>query len=300
MTTDSGRKSRLQEIPAAVDLVKDGMTVAIGGFINSNHPMAIIRELIRQGKKDLVVVGAASAGLELDLMIAAGCVRQVVTPYVGAEGLAGIGPAFRAAAQAGEIDVYELDEALHYAALRASAQRLPFNPWRAGIGTSLPEVNPDLKVFTDPIDGQMLIAVPARQIDVCFVHANGSDEYGNVQHLGTRYGDVALAAASDMVVASVERIIPNEAVRANPAATSIAGADVVVRAQFGAHPFSADGHYATDRAHLELYLAAAVAWQRSKSDDLKRYLDKYVYGAADHVEYLEQIGFRALLGLHEY
>src|SRR5437764_386106 len=128
------RQSRIIELDAALDHVRPGMTVAIGGFINSSHPMLVVRGLIRRGLKDLVIVGAASSGLEVDMLIAAGCARRVVAPYVGGETLAPIGPAFRAAAERGLVEVYELDEAMYYAALRAAAQRVPFNPWRSGVG----------------------------------------------------------------------------------------------------------------------------------------------------------------------
>src|SRR5687768_7083044 len=106
--TATVRQSRIVVLDAALDHVRDGMTVAIGGFINSSHPMLVVRGLIRRGFRDLVVVGAASSGLEIDLLIAAGCVRRVVAPYVGAEGLAAIGPAFRTSVERGLLDVYEL------------------------------------------------------------------------------------------------------------------------------------------------------------------------------------------------
>ena len=66
------RKSKVIDLDAVMSNVKDGMTVAIGGFINSSHPMIIVREIIRRGLKDLTIVGAASSGLEIDLLIAAG------------------------------------------------------------------------------------------------------------------------------------------------------------------------------------------------------------------------------------
>ncbi|WP_141005537.1 CoA transferase subunit A [Nocardioides humi] len=276
------------------------MTVGIGGFINSGHPMTLVRQLITDGKRDLVVVGAASSGLEVDLLIAAGCVAKVVSPYVGAEGFAGIGPAFRKAAQDGSIETFELDEAHFYAGLRASAQRLPFNPWRAGVGTSIPVVNPAIKEFRDPINDELLLAVPAIDIDVCLLHAATSDEFGNVQHNGTRYGDTAMSAASDKTFVSVERICSTEQVRANPLATSIAGADGVVRAPFGAHPFSADGFYVPDADHIKTYLVAADTWLRTDDrEPLEEYLDRYVRGVV-HADYLDRIGHPALLGLNEF
>ena len=295
------RASRIIEAQAALDAVADGMTVAIGGFINSGHPMTLVRGLIRERKKDLRIVGAASAGLEVDMLIAAGVAREVVTPYVGAEVLSGIGPAFRKIGQDGSVSIFELDEAHFYAGLRAASQRLPFNPWRAGVGTDYPRVNPALKEFRDPINNELLIAVPAINIDVAFLHAAASDQYGNVQHLGTRYGDVALYGASDKTFVSVERIISSEQVRANPLATSIPGAAGVIRAPYGAHPFSADGSYVPDAKHLRMYLDAATAWL--KTDDraaLDEYFDVYVHQPASHAEYLDLIGSSRLLSLSEF
>lgn len=299
--TASTRMSRMIDAASAAAHVQDGMTVGIGGFINSGHPMVLVRQLIRDGRRDLTVVGAASAGLELDLLIAAGCVKRVVTPYVGAEGLASIGPAFRTSAQAGTIEVFELDEAQFYAGLRASAQRLPFNPWRAGVGTSYPEINPALKLFRDPIKGELLLAIPAIEIDVCFLHASISDQYGNVQHEGTRYGDTAMHAASDKTFVSVERVVSSEKIRANPLATSIPGATGIVRARFGSHPFSADAHYAPDVTHIREYVEAASDWLKTgKRTALDAYLDRYVMSAPTHAEYLDRVGVERLLSLDEY
>jgi glutaconate CoA-transferase, subunit A len=301
LTSSPSRHRRIIDERVATATVEDGMTVAIGGFINSGHPMSLVRQMIRDGRRNLTVVGAASAGLEIDLLIAAGVVSRVITPYVGAEGLVSIGPAFRCAAQSGALDVFELDEALYYAGLRASAQRLPFNPWRAGLGTSLLEVNPALRVFEDPIRGEPLVAVPAIEIDVCFVHAAIADAFGNVQHSGTAYGDVAIAAASHSTYASVEKIVSSEQIRSAPAATTIDDANGVIRAPFGAHPFSADGFYRPDEAHLRHYIEAAEDWLKTGSrKSLEQYLNRFVLEPRDHVEYLERIGIRQLVGLNEF
>jgi glutaconate CoA-transferase subunit A len=281
--------------------VRDGMTVAVGGFINAGHPMSLVRALIRAGVKDLTLVGAASAGLDVDLLIGAGVVRRLITPYVGAEGLAPIGPAFRAAAQLGLIDVFEIDEAMYYAGLRAAAQMLPFNPWRAGVGTSYPEVNPWLVEFTDPIKGEPLLAVPAIDIDVALLHAAVSDVYGNVRHNGHGYGDRALAAAADVTIVSVEQLVSTERIRADPLATTVAGATHVVRAPYGAHPFGSDGYYPPDREAITDYVHAAGEWQRhGDRKALDAFIDEYVLSPRDGVEYLERIGMRQLLALSEY
>jgi glutaconate CoA-transferase subunit A len=286
---------------AAVDLVKDGATISIGGFINSSHPMQIVRELIRRRVRDLTVVGAASSGLELDMLIAAGCAHKVIAPYVGAEKYAAVAPAFRAAAQAGEIEVWELDEALYYAGLRAASQRVPFNPWLAGVGTSFPEVNQDLKVFEDPIEGKLLLAVPAINIDVAFVHAAVSDTNGNVQYVGHGYGDRAHYYAAAATIAQVERVVSEDEIRRAPERTALPGVHGVVRAPYGAHPFASPGHYREDANHLREYVAAATAWLKANDrSPLEEYFEQYIYGASDDAGYLERVGIRTLLQLWEY
>jgi len=79
------RKEVVKSIEEAVALIKDGQMVAVGGFGADNHPMAIVREMIRTKKKNLTIVASATAGLEIDLLIGAGCVKKLYAPYVGQE-----------------------------------------------------------------------------------------------------------------------------------------------------------------------------------------------------------------------
>src|SRR5690606_26687812 len=104
------RTEKTASVAQAADLVRDGMTIALGGFINSGHPMPVVRELIRRRRKDLTVVGPASGGLDLDLLVAGGCVRKLVSCYFGAETLAPISPMIKRAAERGEIEIFECDE----------------------------------------------------------------------------------------------------------------------------------------------------------------------------------------------
>src|SRR3977135_1265630 len=207
----------------AAGWIRDGMTISVGGFLNSSHPMPIIRAIIRNGIKNLTVVGAASAGLETDLLIGAGCVKTVIAPMISGENLAPIGPSFRACAQGGEIEVVEPDEHMYYQGLRAASALMPSLPWRGGIGTYYAKLNPRLKEFDDPITGERLLAIPAIDIDVALIHAGAADPYGNVQHVGTGFGDRAHHRAADQTIVTVDKVIQKEEGRANPYRTAIAG-----------------------------------------------------------------------------
>jgi glutaconate CoA-transferase subunit A len=295
------RRDKIITEEEAAAFLSNGMTLGLGGFINCSHPMPIVRAIIRRGIKDLTIVGPASSGLDLDLLVGAGCVKKIVSSYFGAETITPISPMIKYAAEQGELDIFECDEGMYYAGLRAGAQRLPFMPTRAGVGTSYPEVNPELKVFSDPIKNETLIAVPAIRPEVVFLYAGYSDPYGNVQHVGTSYGDRALYRAADKTIVFAEKLVSNEAIRKEPLKTSIPMADGIVRSPFGAHPFSSPGFYLVDKEHLREYLAVTRAY--TKEGDRKpfeQYLQKYIYEPLNQLEYLELIGIKRLLSLYEF
>ncbi len=288
------RTSHVIDEVKAAGRIEDGMTVAIG----SPAPMALVRQIIRRGLKDLTVV---DVGLSLDMLIAAGCVRKVVSYYAGGGFGVPVAPAFRRAAERGEIEVWECEEGILTSGLQAAAQGLPFLPWRGGVGTSLPEVNPDLKVFSDPIRDETLLAVPPIKPDVTLLHAAVSDAYGNVQHVGgPGWIDLFMQRAADHTIVQVEKVVANEEIRKDPWATTIAGADAIVRVPYGAHPFYSRGYYIQDNAHLKGYLDASTAAAKGDPEALRAYFARYCREPATHADYLEQIGIRRLLELHEY
>jgi glutaconate CoA-transferase subunit A len=293
---DAGeRRQRIISEVEAAGWIQDGMTIAVG----SPAPMALLRQLIRRGVKGLTVI---DSGLSLDLLIAAGCVRKAVSYYAGGGFGVPVAPSFRRAAERGEIEVWECEEGILTTGLQAAAQSLPFLPWRGGVGTSLPEVNTNLKVFRDPVRGETLIAVPPLKPDVTLLHAATADAYGNVQHLGgPGWIDLFLYRAADRTIVQVEKVVSNEEIRANPWATTIAGAEAVVRAPYGAHPFYSRGFYIQDNAHLRLYVeAATTAAQENHPEALAHYLSHYCREPVTHGDYLERIGIKKLLELYEY
>lgn len=289
------RESRLRDEEQAAALIESGMTIAIG----EPTPMAMVRQIVRRGLRDLTVIGS---GLALDLLIAAGCVRKTIAYYAGGGFGVPVAPSFRRAAERGDIEVWECEEGLLTSGLEAAGKGLPFLPWRGGVGTSLPEVNPDLKVIEDPIAGETLIAVPAIRPDVAILHAAQADEHGNVQHHGgPGWIDLFYQRAATTCIVQVERIVPNELIRANPWATTIGRSDVVLRMPWGAHPWYSRGHYVQDSAFLADYVAvASAAAEGGDRAALEQWLNTWCREPAIHPDYLERVGLKRLLALHEY
>jgi glutaconate CoA-transferase subunit A len=299
MVDQPTRKKVVATEEEAASRIENGMTIALGGFSVVNHPMPIVRQIIRKGIRHLTVVGAATGGLDIDLLLGADCIDKLIAPYVGGEIYAPIGNCFRKSIENGEVELWECSEYILYARLQAQAMGLGFMAWRGGLGSSVPDLNPDLKEFKDPIHGETYLAVPALEIDWAIIHVGIADEYGNGQHLGACFGDRLMAQAANRVMLVTERIVPNSVIRRNPYSTSVPYADIVVEAPFGSHPFAAHGCYEEDIRHIEEYVSATEALRKGNHDPFKAYLEKYVYGPADHYEYLQLTGLRKLFGLQK-
>jgi glutaconate CoA-transferase, subunit A len=162
-----------------------------------------------------------------------------------------------------QVELWESSEYILYAGLQAKAMGQEFFAWHGGVGSSIVDLNPDLKVFTSPLgDGKEYVAVPAISPDWAFLHVGWADRYGNGQHPGARFGDRIMARAADRVALTVERLVPNARIRANPVMTSVPYADAVVVAPFGSHPYASHGFYAEDAEHIEAYLRATSGFRR--------------------------------------
>lgn len=289
-----GPPRRREVVTSAADVVArvpDGATVAIGGFVTANHPMPLVRELIRQGRRDLTIVGSATAGLEIDLLLGAGVARKLIAPYCGAELYSPVGSCFRAMVESGRVELWESSEYILYAGLQARAMGQEFFAWRGGIGSSIPGLNPDLKVFPSPFgDGKEYIAVPAIPVDWAFLHVGAADKYGNGQHPGARFGDRIMARAADRIALTTERVVPNADIRRSPLMTSVPYADAVVEAPYGSHPYASHGFYAEDAEHIGQYVTATAAFRKGDRTGLDAYLEQYVTGPASHDAYLDTVG----------
>ena len=293
------RRSVLRSLSDAADLLVDGSTIAVGGFSVANHPMPLVREIIRREFHDLTIVGSATAGLEVDLLIGAGTIDKLICPYVGAEMYAPVAPCFRAAVEQKTIELYECSEYTLYAGLEARARGFGFMPWKGGVGTSLPDLNPQYRVFRDPIENEEYLAIPPISADWALIHVGIADEFGNGQHLGPRFSDRLLARAADRVMLVAERIVPNEVIRRNPDRTSIPYADVVIEAPYSSHPFAAHGLYGEDSEAIEEYVNVGEALRKGDREAFDAYLDEWVRGVPSHEAYLEKVGVAKLLQLEK-
>jgi glutaconate CoA-transferase, subunit A len=72
-------KEKLMSLEKAADLVADGCLLGMTNSAVENSPMGFLRELVRQGKKNLRVATLPVGGLNADLLIGAGVVAEYET-----------------------------------------------------------------------------------------------------------------------------------------------------------------------------------------------------------------------------
>jgi glutaconate CoA-transferase, subunit A len=274
---------------AAVRGIRDGACVGVGGSVNTGHPMALVRALIRSGARDLTIAGLTS-GLDLDLLVAAGAVSRLSAAYVGAEDIVGLPPAIRWAAEEGRLDVWECEEGVHLASLRARCLRQPYATWPGGVGTSVVD-HPLVEQAVDEATGRAYLKVRPLEVDVALVWAEAADENGNLLLFGPDLGDPDLLNAADVRIVQVERVVPTRVLTRHPDRVVPWSADVIVPAPLSTHPFSSTS-LRVDDEWLLLY-AGAVTKARKDDDPaaLEAFIDDWIRSPGDEDAYFEKVGF---------
>jgi len=281
----SSPRDKRMTIDEVVSELKDGMTIGIGGWGPRRKPMALVRAILRSDLKDLTVV--SYGGADVGLLCDAGKVRRLVYGFVSLDTVP-LEPLFARARQEGTIpEVVELDEGMFQTGLRAAAQRLPFLPMRAGLGSDVLTHNPHIRTVTSPYaDAEELVAVPALPLDVALVHLNRADVHGNATYLGPDpYFDDLFCMAAERAYVSVERVVDTAGLtvvapvqRLLLSRMMVSG---VVEAPNGAHFTTCTPDYERDEEFLRHYADSArdpEAWSAFQERFLSG--DEVAYQAA--------------------
>ena len=252
------KRMSLEEV---VGQLESGMTIGIGGWGPRRKPMALVRAILRSDLTDLHLV--SWGGADVGLLARAGKVRRLTYAFVSLDTIP-LEPNFQRARQNGTIpEVVELDEGMFQTGLRAAAQRLPFLPMRAGLGSDVLVNNPWIRTVDSPYDdGERLVAVPALPLDVALVHLNRADRHGNATYLGPDpYFDDLFAMAAERTYLSVEQVVDTAGLTVDTPVQRLLlsrmHVDGVVETPNGAHFTTCTPDYERDEAFQRAYAAAA-------------------------------------------
>lgn len=266
----------------AVAQLRSGMTIGIAGWGSRRKPMAFVRAILRSDVTDLTVV--TYGGPDLGLLCSAGKVKRAYYGFVSLDSPPFYDPWFAKARTSGAIVAREMDEGMLRCGLQAAAQRLPFLPIRAGLGSSVLDFwEGELQTVTSPYltEGahETLLAMPALRLDAAFAHLNLGDRSGNAAYTGIDpYFDDLFLMAAEKRFLSVERLVSTEElVAAVPPQALLVNrmmVDGVVEAPGGAHFTTAAPDYGRDEKFQRHYAEAA-----SSDESWAQFVATYLSGS---------------------
>jgi len=280
------RDKRMSVNEAITRFVHDGDFIAFGGFGHIRVPMALVYEIVRQRKQNLVMAGKTAVH-DIDILIGAGCVNKVEVAYAFGHEMRGLSPAGRRAVEAGQCKVVaEISNAAYQWRFLAGMMGIPFIPSRNMLGTDTWTYSA-CKVVEDPWSGKPVCLIPAAYPDVAMFHVPRCDKYGNAQIEGIIVEDFELARAARRVIVTAEEVVDEEVIRAEPHRTVIPFylVDAVCEVPYGAHPTQMPYLYFFDEEHIGEWLSLAETLE-----GMEAYFQKYVFGVQDFEEYLERVG----------
>jgi len=278
----------MTEQEAISKFVYDGCYIGTELYGTVRCPMSLVREVIRQGYKDLRVCGQGVT--ELDLWLAAGIVKKLDITYIGLE-VYGTSAALRRAVESGQVETcVEWSNASISWRMKAAAMGVPFLPTRSMLGTDMLKYSA-AKVVRDPFTGMKVALLPALILDVALIHVHQADRYGNCRIEGISGFALEMSRACKRLIISAEEIIPTEEIRKYPDRTVIPYylVDAVVHAPFGSHAGEMAYLYGRDEPGIKEWVDMSKT-----AEGARDYLDRYVYGLNNHAEYLALIGEKRL------
>jgi len=271
--------------------VPDGSSVAYGA-IAGREPMAVSYEIVRQRKKNLILVTDTMIEAA-EILIAGGCLKKLECAYIWI-GVVGSGHNYRRAMEEGIPHYLETEEYSNYGCsmrFMAGALGLPYLPIKSLLGSDIITYNPRIKVVDDPYGSGPLALVPAANPDVAFIHVQRADEDGNAQIWGMLGNDDNIARAARQVVITCEEIIPTSEIRKIPNMTAIPSycVSAVVELPFGCHPLPVSGYYWMDIPFRREIVAASMT-----REGIVSWMDEWIFGIRNHEEYKRKVGLERL------
>jgi 3-oxoadipate CoA-transferase, alpha subunit len=187
----------VRSMAEAMEGIKDGSTVLLGGFATIGEPRALLEGLVEQGAKDLTII-ANTAGRPddgLSRLIALGRVRKVMATFARRSSSL----AFHALRDQGKIEFELLPQGTLAEGLHAAGSGVPAYYTATGVGTQVAE-GKEHREF----NGRTFILERALPGDVGLVEAWQADRWGNLTYrsVGRNFNPlVAMAAALTIVQA---------------------------------------------------------------------------------------------------
>jgi acetate CoA/acetoacetate CoA-transferase alpha subunit len=184
----------------AVEMIPEGASIMVGGFMGVGSPHRLIDELVRQNKRNLTIYcnDAGRPGLGVAKLVDAKLVKKLIATHIG------LNPEAQRQMVAGEMEVELIPQGTFAEQIRAGGYGLGGILTATGIGTVVAEGKRTVEV-----DGKMYLLEKPLRADFALVGAHRADYRGNLEYLLTaRNFNMVMAMAADKVIAEPHQIVP--------------------------------------------------------------------------------------------
>jgi acetate CoA/acetoacetate CoA-transferase alpha subunit len=191
---------RTISVQAAVELIPDGASVMIGGFMGVGTPERLVDELVRQKKRDLTVIANDNAlpGTGIGKLVTAGVMRKTIASHIG------LNPETQKKMLAGALEVELVPQGTLIERIRAAGYGLGGVLTPTGVGTVVEEGKQRIE-----LDGKPYLLETALRADFALVQAMLADYLGNLSYaLTARNFNPVIAMAAGTVIVDAEHIVP--------------------------------------------------------------------------------------------
>lgn len=183
----------------ALDTIRDGMTLMIGGFLACGSPCALIEGLLEKNVKDLTIIANDTSFVDRGIgkLVVNGQVKHVIVSHIGTNKETG------RLMNAGDLEVTLVPQGTLAEQIRAGGAGLGGVLTPIGIGTPVAEGKDHLI-----IDGKTYLLEKALRADVALIYGSKVDEKGNVYyHEATRNFNSLMATAAAYVVVEAKELV---------------------------------------------------------------------------------------------
>ena len=180
-------------------VIKDGQTIAVGGFGLCGIPEALIEALRDSGVKDLTCISnnAGVDGFGLGLLLETRQVKKMIASYVGEN------KEFERQFLSGELEVELTPQGTLAEKLRAGGAGIPAFFTATGVGTQIAEDKEERE-----FDGRQYILERSLVADVALIKAQKADKAGNLMFNKTaRNFNPDVATAGKVTIVEVEQLV---------------------------------------------------------------------------------------------
>lgn len=191
--------NKVVTLEEALNHIKDGMTIAVGGFLGCGTPHAIIDALAEKGVKDLTLICNDTAYVDFGTgkLIVNKQIKTLYASHIGTNKETGN------QMNAGELEVHLNPQGTLAERLRAAGNGLGGFLTPTGVGTLIEEGKEKME-----IDGKTYLLEKPLKADVALIFGHKVDKKGNIVYRGaTRNFNPLMALAADLVIVEAENLV---------------------------------------------------------------------------------------------